>query len=137
MKRKNKGDRMGDTRNPLDVLGDADDGEVRSIRRKKGSKQSFAPDWELVLPNGKIFFMKDKDTPTIILVMRSLIRDYEKQNFILRRKRGVQMKECDWEELVAKPKSLEGRDEQVKLLLGFIKQKMEEKKDGRKKLLQK
>ena len=115
----------GDTRNPLDVLEDADNSEVRSIRRKKGSKQSFAPDWELVLPNGKIFPMKDKDTPTIILVMRSLVKEYKNCNFILRRKQNGRMKECDWEELTAKPKALEGRDEQVEILLGLIKQKNE------------
>jgi len=118
----------GDTRNPLDVLEDLDD-DYRPISRSV--KKKFAPNWELVLPGGKIFEIKNKETAVIILVMRALMKDFNNRKIILRRERYGQMQDCDWKQLAYKPKDKSILGDQVDLLLEMIKKKLREGEEGK------
>ncbi|MDO8260866.1 MAG: hypothetical protein Q7T50_05240 [Candidatus Magasanikbacteria bacterium] len=117
----------GDTRNPLDVL--EDDEDEYELRPAKKKNTSFPPDWELVLPSGKIFPIASKETAVMISLMKILSRDFENRTIVLRRKRYGVMEECDWKKLAYKPKDRATLKEQVELLLDIVNQKLQEKKE--------
>lgn len=121
----------GDTRNPLDVLDDRED--ECELRSTKKINTSSSPDWELVLPSGKIFPIASKETAVMISVMKILSRDFENRTIVLRRKRYGVMEVCDWKKLANKPKDKAIIKEQAELLLDIVNEKLQEEKDGDKK----